>query len=272
VRVRIIFKLKNRGAVLPFHHQYILAQFIKGVIVNGGEKEFIDYPYYSFSGLKGQTKVSRTGLHYYSNLVTLVLSSPKKEFIDYVLTEIFKFDQFELGSLQLIPQNTELEKVPDFNSEMKYICISPIVPVSSTFNGPEGKRFIEPENDEFSDFLFDSTLQRMEESGQYDIDKIEGFSKFQAVPDQEYLNKLRERDKKFARIYSLFDMDVKYEVRGYTLPFKLYAAKEVQEFIFNCGIGNYTYKGFGMVDLANANPIERSVEYSFSKKVSTNQD
>ena len=270
MRIRIIFKLKNRGAVLPFHHQYILAQFIKGVIVNGKKTEYIDYPYYSFSGLKGQTKVSRTGLHYYSNLVTLVLSSPNKGFLDYVLEEIFKFDQFELGNLQLLPQSTKLEKPPEFTSEMKYICISPIVPVVSSFNGPEGKRFIEPEKDEFSDFLFDSTIERMEESGQYDVEKIEGIGKFQAVPDVAYLNKLREKDKKFARIYSLFDKDVKYEVRGYTLPFKLYAAKEVQEFIFNCGIGNYAYKGFGMVDLANANPIDRTVAYDFSKVVTAN--
>ena len=79
------------------------------------------------------------------------------------------------------------------------------------------------------------------------------------------MNKLRDKEKKFARIYSLFESDVKYEVRGYTLPFKLYAAKEVQEFIFNCGIGNYTYKGFGLVDLANVNPVDRSIAYSFSK-------
>jgi CRISPR-associated endoribonuclease Cas6 len=265
VRVRIIFRLKNRGAVLPFHHQHILAQFIKGVIVNGKNENFIDFPYYSFSGLKGQTKVSRTGLNYFSNLVTLVLSSPSKEFIDYVLAEIFKFTSFELGNLQLEPESTEIEKEPEFTSEMKFICISPIVPVLSSFNGPEGKRFIEPEDDEFSDFLFESTMLRMEDSGLYNIGEIEGFNKFQVVPDLEYLNKLRDKEKKFARIYSLFESDVKYEVRGYTLPFKLYAAKEVQEFIFNCGIGNYTYKGFGLVDLANVNPVDRSMTYSFSK-------
>lgn len=265
MRVRIIFKLKNRGAVLPFHHQYILAQFIKGVIINGNNSEFVDYPFYSFSGLKGQTKVSRTGLNYFSNYVTLVLSSPNKAFIDYILNEIFQFKSFELGNLELVPESTEVEKEPEFTSEMKFICISPIVPMLSSFNGPEGKRFIEPEHDEFSDFLFESTLQRMEDSGQYDLSKIDGFNKFQVVPDVEYLNKLRDKEKKFARIYSLFDKDVKYEVRGYTLPFKLYAAKEVQEFIFNCGIGNYTYKGFGMIDLANANPIDRSISYTFSK-------
>ena len=67
----------------------------------------------------------------------------------------------------------------------------------------------------------------------------------------------------------VFENDVKYEVRGYTLPFKLYAEKEVQEFIFSCGLGNYTYKGFGMLDLANADPLERTEKYHFQKNAPT---
>lgn len=267
MRVRVIFKLKNKGAYLPFHHQFILAQFIKGVIVKGGKQEYINYPYYNFSGLKGQTKISRSGLHYYSSLVTLVFSSPDKDFVDYVLGLIFEFPSLHLGNLELIPVSTEVEEVPELSDQSKFICISPIVPVKSTFNGVEGKRFIVPETDEFSDLLYDSTMQRMEASGQYTADQIESFNKFQVVPDVEYLNKLREKEKKFARIYSVFDMDVKYEARGYTLPFKLYAAKEVQEFVFNCGLGQYTYKGFGMLDLANADPVHRAKAYIFKRQV-----
>ncbi len=266
MRVRIIFKLKNKGAFLPFHHQFILAQFIKGVMVKGGNMDFINYPFYNFSGLKGQTKVSRSGLHYYSNLVTLVISAPDKEFIDYVLGLIFEFPSIQLGNLELLPLSTEIENAPTLTDQTKFICISPVVPVKSTFNGVEGKRFILPESDEFSDLLYDSTMQRMEASGQYTAEQFESFNKFQIVPDLEYLNKLREKEKKFARIYSVFDMDVKYEARGYTLPFKLYAAKEVQEFVFNCGLGQYAYKGFGMLDIANVDPVGRSKPYGFKSK------
>lgn len=266
MRVRVIFKLKNKGAFLPFHHQFILAQFIKGVMVKGGNMEYINYPYYNFSGLKGQTKISRSGLHYYSSLVTLVISAPDQGFLDYVLGLIFEFPSFQLGNLELIPLSTELEAMPELTDQSKFICISPVVPVKSTFNGVEGKRFILPESDEFSDLLYDSTMQRMEASGQYSEEMIENFSKFQVVPDVEYLNKLRAKEKKFARIYSVFDMDVKYEARGYTLPFKLYAAKEVQEFVFNCGMGQYSYKGFGMLDIANVDPVGRSKPYTFKRQ------
>lgn len=269
MRIRVIFKLQNRGAYLPFHHQHILAQFLKGVLVKGGNEEFFNYDCYNFSGLKGQTKISRNGLHYYSNLVTLVISAVEQEFLDYLLTQIFEFDNIELGNLQLSPLFTELEKPVELTEETKFICISPVVPFKAKFNDEHSKRFILPETDEFSDLLYESTIQRLEKRGEYSADDFERFKKFQLVPDKQYLERMKEKEKKFARIYSVFDNDVKYEVRGYTLPFKLYAEKEVQEFLFHCGLGNYTYKGFGMLDIANANPIDRTEKYHFSRAEAT---
>ena len=266
MRIRVIFKLHNRGAYLPFHHQHILAQFLKGVLVKGAEKKYINFECFNFSGLKGQTKISRNGLHYYSNLVTLVISSPDKDFVDYLLAQIFEFETIEFGNLKVSPSFTEIEKPIDLTEETKFICISPIVPFKAEFNEESSKRFILPESDEFSDLLYESTIQRLERLGNYTTEDFDRFKKFQVVPDAEYLKRMQERDKKFARIYSLFDNDVKYEVRGYTLPFKLYADKEVQEFLFHCGFGNYTYKGFGMLDIANANPVDRTEKYQFQRE------
>lgn len=269
MRVRVIFKLRNKGAHLPFHHQFILAQFLKGVLIEAEHQDFGHYDRLNFSGLKGQTKVSRNGLHYFSNLVTLVLSSDNKDFLDHLLERIFSYADVQLGNLSVSPLYTELEEQPDYQGEMKFICISPIVPIKASFNNPTSKRFVVPEEDEFSDYLYESTIQRLEASKKFTKEQLASFSKFQFVPDVEYLNKLRAKEKKFARIYSLFDQDVKYEVRGYTLPFTLYAAKEVQDFLFNCGLGAYTHKGFGMLDIAHANPIERTEKYQFSKNLET---
>ena len=269
MRVRVIFKLKNRGAYLPFHHQHILAQFLKGVMVKGGDAQYFNYSFYNFSGLKGQTKISRSGLHYFSNFVTLVLSSDNQQFLDYLLEQIFEFDKIELGNLEVLPLYTELEQVPALEDNMKFLCISPLVPVKGAFGDTDSKRFIGPESDKFSDLLYESTLQRMEASGQFTDEQLASFSKFQFVPDVAYLNRLKQKDKKFARIYSVFDNDVKYEIRGYTLPFKLFAAKEVQNFVFDCGLGNYTHKGFGMLDIAHADPSERTERYKFSKELVT---
>ncbi len=266
MRVRLIFSLKNKGSYLPFHHQYILAQFLKGLIVKGGKEEFYNYNFFNFSGLKGQTKVSRSGLHYYSSLVTLVLSSQSEEFIDYLLEQIFATSKIELGNLILSPEYTEIEVEPVLEVSNKFVCISPLVLITPAFNEEAGKRFINPDSDEFSDLLYESTLTRMEKSGWYSAEQMESFFKFQVVPDMVYVNKLKEQQKKFARIYAVYDLDVKYEVRGYTLPFTLYAAPEVQDFVFKCGLGAFTHKGFGMMDLATHPLGDRTTPYKFKRE------
>ena len=266
MRVRLIFSLKNKGSYLPFHHQYILAQFLKGLIVKGGKEEFYNYNFFNFSGLKGQTKVSRSGLHYYSSLVTLVLSSQSEEFIDYLLEQIFATSKIELGNLILSPEYTEIEVEPILEVSNKFVCISPLVLITPAFNEEAGKRFINPDSDEFSDLLYESTLTRMEKSGWYSAEQMESFFKFQVVPDMVYVNKLKEQQKKFARIYAVYDLDVKYEVRGYTLPFTLYAAPEVQDFVFKCGLGAFTHKGFGMMDLATHPAGDRTTPYKFKRE------
>ena len=266
MRVRLIFSLKNKGSFLPFHHQYILTQFLKGLIVKGGKEEFYNYNFFNFSGLKGQTKVSRSGLHYYSSLVTLVLSSQSEEFIDYLLEQVFATSKIELGNLILSPEYTELEAEPILEVSNKFVCISPLVLITPAFNEEAGKRFINPDSDEFSDLLYESTLTRMEKSGWYSPEQMESFFKFQVVPDMVYVNKLKEQQKKFARIYAVYDLDVKYEVRGYTLPFTLYAAPEVQDFVFKCGLGAFTHKGFGMMDLATHPADNKTTPYKFKRE------
>lgn len=264
MRVRIIFSLKNRGSILPFHHQNILTDFIKDTLAEGKEKSFLSYPFYNFSGLKGQTKISKKGLHYTSQKTTLVLSSPNREFIDYFLFNLFKHETINLGDLILSPLSVEKEEAVVLGDNVKYVCISPTVivnPFTPNIHNPKG--FILPDNDIFSDLLYESTMMRMEQSGVYTIEQISSFFKFQIVPDKEYLNKIKTEEKKFARIYTVPFEGNKYEVRGYTFPFTLYAASEVQYFLYNCGLGVFTDRGFGMVDLAALSSERKTEPYFF---------
>src|SRR5690606_41668772 len=94
---------KNRGAHVPFHHQYLLAQLIKGILLFGSNPAYKDYTRFNFSGLKGQTKISRKGLHFYSSKVTLVFACQDKDFMDYFLERLFEQKEIVVGTLQLIP-------------------------------------------------------------------------------------------------------------------------------------------------------------------------
>lgn len=254
---------------MPFHHQFLLAQLIKGILMQGGNPTFSQYNFYNFSGLKGQTKISRNGLHFFSSKVTLVLSSPNEQFIDYFVKNLFAYPKIEIGNLILSPDSVEKEESPELSDVSKFICISPLVLVVPGFNDSEGKRFISPESDSFSDILYESTIDRMEQFG-YTAEQLSSFYKFQIVPDSDYLARIRDTQKKFARIYPVYDQDVKYEVRGYTFPFKLYAAPEVQNFVFTCGLGNFAHKGFGMLDSANANPGKHTKIFSLNQNKANN--
>ncbi len=265
MRVRIVFILKNKGSFVPFHHQYLLAQLIKGILVKGGEEQFINSNLYNYSGLKGQTKISRSGLHFYSSRVTLVFSSANKALIDYFLRHLFSFPQIDVGTMMLIPELVEKEDEQTLTDATKFVCISPLVLIKPSFSDDRGKKFINPQTDAFSDLLYESTMIRMEKLGGYAPEALEEYYKFQLVPDKDYLLKIKEQQKKFARIYPLYDQDVKYEIRGYTFPFTLYAAREVQEFLFENGLGQYTHKGFGMLDMAQSAPGKGTTPYDFEK-------
>jgi len=237
---------------VPFHHQFLLAQTIKGLIMLGKNEKFFSYTQYNFSGLKGQIKISRKGLHFYSSKVTLVFSSGDKEFLDYFSSVLFAQKELLVGALQLIPESIENEDPVSITDSVKFLCISPIVLVPASFNDESGKRFISPELDEFSDLLYDSTIARMEASGKFKPEQLADFYKFQLVADREYINRIQASHKKFARIYPLYDLDIKYEVRGYTFPFTLYAPQPVQQFVYENGLGHFSHKGFGMLDVAQA--------------------
>lgn len=260
LRIRIIFSLKNRGAYVPFHHQYLLAQIIKGLILTGKNKEFAEYSRYNFSGLKGQIKISRKGLHFYSSKVTLVFSAGDKAFVDYFLSILFEQKELLIGNLLLVPESMEVEEPVAVGDSVKFLCISPIVLIQSSFNDESGKRFIPPETDEFSDLLYESTLRRMEQSGKFTPEQLVDYYKFQIIPDQDYLHKIQSSHKKFARIYPVYDSDVKFEVRGYTFPFTLYAPVPVQQFIYESGLGFFTHKGFGMLDVATNLALNSNIE------------
>lgn len=264
MRIRLVFSLNNRGGSVPFHHQHLLASLIKELVSENG-KEFTDYEFYNFSGLKGQTKISREGLHFYSSKVTLVLSSPNKPFIDYLLNQIFERDTLQIGQLYLSPHSIEAEQNPEFGEAVKYVCISPLVLTDPQQDSYYAKKFIPPEEDTFSDLLYESTMARMERSKQFSDKEIATFYKFQLVPDKIYLKRIREQEKKFARIYTLQQAQTRCEVRGYTFPFLLYAAPQVQKFIYECGLGAYTYHGFGMIDLASPDPIKNTISYEPSQ-------
>jgi len=229
-----------------------LFRFFKGLIKKCGKEEYRDFKHYNFSGLKGQTTVSKTGLHFYSSKITVVFSCSSKDFIDSIIEVLFSLPEIKLNGLTIIPHSVELENDVEFGEEVKYICLSPLVLLTPEFSSDSGKKFIHPESNEFLDHLSSALLVKNE---------LNDFCGFVFYPDKNYLKKLEDKGKKYSRVYPIYDQDVPYEVRGYTFPFTLKGSPKLHQYLFECGLGLFNDKGFGMLDLAEVTPGSQTVPY-----------
>ncbi len=93
---------------------------------------------------------------------------------------LFNYEQIEVGNLLMVPETVEVEQMPDVGESTKFICISPLVLSPPSFNDSSGKAFISPTSDQFSDLLYETTMSRMEKSGIYTTEQLEGFLQISA--------------------------------------------------------------------------------------------
>lgn len=220
---------------------------------------------FCFSGIKGQMKIGKDGIHILSSKITIVFSSMKDDFIFNLIKKIFSYKRVELMNLKVRPESVEIENPIELNTQQKYLCISPIAYADPRRTDIDPKRYVLPQSDEFSDLIFESTMQSMEKSGLYSPEQLSKFYRFQIVPDAEYLSKVKEEEKKIARVYNTYINDARYELRGYILPFTLFAEPDVHHYIYNCGIGAITNEGFGMVDVPFEGNKKPTTVYSLVK-------
>lgn len=232
---------------MPHYQQTLLETWLTNV--KAVSEKWHDYSLYNFSSLRGQATSQQAGLDYLPGQIKLVISSPSQAFLDFVTEQTLTQKAYKIGPLHLVTVNVQEEPIPELSDAVKYVCISPLVPSLQALEDEQiGQEFIHPQEDQFSDLLYESTMKRMEASGLYSLEEIRHFFKFQLVPDQYYLSKLKKQGKLFARIYPVRYREKEYEIRTYVLPFTLYAAIQVQEYIYTYGLGAFTEQGLGMLD------------------------
>ncbi|NIK72640.1 CRISPR-associated endoribonuclease Cas6 [Thermonema lapsum] len=249
MRVRIIFSMLGK-AIVPFHHQPLIAQMIK-VLRQQLPAEDASYTHYHFSSLKGQIKVQKNGLLYQSKHVTLVFAALSPSFVQKILKALFAQPKVCIGNLWLKAEYVEEEVVPELPFESKMLCLSPLLLIAPQEDAYNAKRLIPPTENLFSDLVYESTILRAEASGLYDEATLNEFHRFQIVPDENYLKQLAAQDKKYARLYEVGQDKSRLVVRGYSFPFTLYAHPLLKRFIMLTGLGALPHLGYGMLDLAS---------------------
>lgn len=242
MRVKISFLRDQMSAnTIPLHHQALLADSLFGLIDSFTD----DRSLINFSSLKGTSKIQNGFMRFLSSKVTLVLSSRREDLIEKVVAKIFEMPYLSVGKMNLMPRSHEIIPDPEFATKMRYLCISPMILVDPRKDPDRSQQSIDPTSQEFSDVLYEQTLDRMEKAG-FTESQLNNFAEFDAQPDREYVQKLHESGKKFARFYKGADGAT---MMGYLLPFTLHAHPDVQRFIWDCGAGVLNDQGYGMIDM-----------------------
>lgn len=243
MRVKISFFRDNNSAnSIPLHHQKLLNAALTGVISGIPVKD--KNTFYNFSSLKGTSKIQNGFMRFLSSKVTLAVSSNNAEFIKQFVKALMDKERITIGKMILVPRSFEEIPDPEFNTRMRYLCISPLV-LHDPLREPErSQEMLDPTSQQFSDILFNQVLDKMEKAG-FTEEKLNDFAEFEATPDREYVEKVNQSGKKFARFYKCKEGS---PMMGYLIPFTLHAHPEVHKFIWECGMGVLTEQGYGMVD------------------------
>jgi CRISPR-associated endoribonuclease Cas6 len=253
MRIKLSFlkaiDIANSG-VVSLHHQRLLYSYVQELVESIPKKS----DSYCFSTLKGTAKVSNGQIRFLSSKVSWVLSAPDSDFVNALLGRIFESGAVNVDRLSLVPRSYQIISEPEFQTVMKYICISPYMPYYQ-----EGTDIGEPDaphTQEFSDKAFEYQMRRMEHAG-YSQEQIHSFSEFEIIPDAEYFSKVENSSKRHPRLYKNKNGEMIY---GYLFPFVVHAHPEVQKFIWENGIGQYTNEGYGMLDtIPEAAPMTDSI-------------
>lgn len=250
MRIKISFlKVHGSSGTVPLHHQKIISAFLDEVIreIPASSEN------YCFSSLKGTSKVQSGQIRFLSSKVSLVISAPETDFTEQWVKKIFDRRLVSFAKLTLVPKSFDIIPDPEFKTVMKYVCISPMIPQPAFEMEPAGivPDALDPRSHEFSDLFYEAVLDRMEKAG-FTPEQLASFAEFEIMPDPNYIQKILDTHKKFARIYKNNNNQT---IFGYLLPFSLHAHPQVQKFIWECGIGLNTTQGYGMVDVVGHNSL-----------------
>lgn len=241
MRVKISFMRDNTSAnALPLHHQKLLFDGLANSItdVEGNRNDII------FSSLKGTSRIQNGFMKFLSSKVTLVLSSHNEEFLKALVARIFEKAFLPVGKMNILPKGQEVIPDPDFQTKMRYLCISPLILFDPAKDAVRAGESLDPSSHEFSDIMYNQTMDSMEKAGFSEL-QISQYAEFDLQPDQDYIAKIHNSNKKFARVYrNSHDQNM----MGYLIPFSMHAHVDVHKFIWQRGLGVLNHEGYGMID------------------------
>ena len=250
VRIKILADVGD-GLTLPINYNYLLtgvtyrflgesnpeyASFLHNEGYLAAEKRF---KLFTFSQLMAERRrITGDKIHFGSTL-TWYVSSPVQQFLSHFADTLLTEGRLSLGHRELRIKDVTIPRIPRFESEMHFRCLSPIV--MTTAREREGKRVMHyclPDDPALSDLIRQNLIRKHEAiHGRAPHDDTLSFAF-----DQTYI------DRRHGRVTRLVDYKG-IKIRGTMCPFRVTGSIPLIQIGYECGFGDKNSAGFGMAEI-----------------------
>lgn len=248
MRIQILAEVGN-GMTLSINYNHLLVGAIYRFLA-GSNPEYADFLHregykvaekrfklFTFSQLMAKRRYIKGQQIHFQSTLTWFISSPIEQFLSHLSDTLLAEGILSIGSSRLKIKDVKVPRVPCFESEMAFRCLSPIVMSTVRItDGQQRTHYCLPDDPELSE-LIRQNLIRKYEAIHGSIPQDDTFSfRF----DDDYIRR------KQGRVTRLVDFKG-IKVRGILCPFRVSGNPALIQVGYECGFGDKNSAGFGMV-------------------------
>ncbi len=250
MRIQILVDV-DKQITLPINYNHLLVGAIYRFL-SESNPEYADFLHdegyqaarkrfklFTFSQLMAERRrITGEQIHFRSTLIWFV-SSPIEQFLSHFADTLLTEGRLSIGSHQLKIKDVTIPRLPRFQHEMSFRCLSPIV--MSAVREDDGKRrthYCLPDDPELSNLIRQNLIRKHEavhgSAPQNDALKF--------CFDKAYIRR------KQGRVTRLVDFKG-IKIRGILCPFSVSGSSALIQVGYECGFGDKNSAGFGMVEV-----------------------
>ena len=250
MRIKIIADVGNE-LILPINYNHLLtgviyrflaesdpeyASFLHNEGYLAAEKHF---KLFTFSQLMGERRrITGDKIHFRSTL-TWFVSSPIEHFLSHFADTLLREGRLTLGQHQLQVRDVTVPRIPHFQSEMSFRCLSAIVMTTvREWDRKQAMHYCLPDDPELSDLIRQNLIRKHEAMlGRAPHDDALVFAF-----DKNYI------DRRKGRVTRLVDYKG-IKIKGVMCPFRVSGSIPLIQIGYECGFGDKNSAGFGMAEI-----------------------
>ena len=250
MRIQILADVGN-GIILPINYNHLLAGVIYRFLAES-DPEYASFLHnegyaaaekrfklFTFSQLMAERRrITGTNIHF-GSMLTWSVSSPVERFLSHFADTLLTEGRLSIGQHQLQVRDVTVPRIPRFQSEMHFRCLSPIV--MSTRRERKGKltmHYCLPNDPALSELIRQNLIRKHEAiHGRAPHDDTLTFTF-----DKNYI------DRRQGRVTRLVDYKG-IKIRGIMCPFRVSGSLALIQTGYACGFGNKNSAGFGMAEV-----------------------